>query len=76
MIEPLFTCRRVASAGASMNSPRVLRVLKGSLILTLAVLASACIVAEPREGYYDRDHGRFYHEHAWHDCGEHNDSCR
>jgi hypothetical protein len=50
--------------------------VKGSILLALAIFASGCIVAEPREGYYDRDHGRYYHEHGWHDCGEHKDSCR
>ena len=59
-----------------MINPRSsLRVWKGGLIFALAVISSACIVAEPREGYWDRDHGRFYHEHAWHDCGEHEDHC-
>ena len=59
-----------------MINPRSsLRVWKGGLIFALAVIPSACIVAEPREGYWDRDHGRFYHEHAWHDCGEHEDHC-
>jgi hypothetical protein len=46
-----------------------------ALLLTLVTLASACVVA-PREGYYDRDHHRYYHEHAWHDCGDHDDHCR
>lgn len=21
-----------------------------------------------QEGYYDRDHNRYYHDHAWHPC--------
>ncbi len=50
-------------------------VIKGSILLTLAILSCACVLAEPREGYYDRDHARYYHQHSWHDCGEHNDSC-
>lgn len=50
-------------------------VIKGSLLLALTMLSCACVVAEPREGYYDRDHARYYHEHSWHECGEHNDSC-
>jgi hypothetical protein len=58
-----------------INPRRVSNVGKGGLILALAFIASACIVAEPREGYWDRDHARFYHEHAWHDCGEHDDHC-
>jgi hypothetical protein len=51
-------------------------LIKGSLLLALTVLSSACVVAEPREGYYDRGHARYYHGHAWHDCGGHDDFCR
>ncbi len=35
---------------------------KGSLLAGLIMLASACVVT-PREGYYDSDHHRYYHEH-------------
>ena len=51
-------------------------VLKVGILLTLTIFSTACIVAEPREGYYDRGHARYYHEHTWHECGEHNDFCR
>jgi hypothetical protein len=46
--------------------------------LILATLASttACVVAEPREGYYDRDQHRYYHERAWHECSGHDEYCR
>ncbi len=44
-------------------------------LLGLIVFAAACVVV-PREGFYDRDHHRYYHEHAWHDCGEHDEHCR
>ena len=27
------------------------------------------------EGYYDRDHHRYWHESAWHDCVEHDEHC-
>lgn len=40
------------------------------LLLGVMVLMSGCVVTEPREGYYDRDHNRWYHEHAWRDCDE------
>lgn len=49
-------------------------IIKGSLLLGLLVFASACVVA-PREGDYDRDHHRYYHENSWNDCGEHNSHC-
>jgi hypothetical protein len=41
------------------------------------ILAAGCIVTPGyREGYYDRDHHRYYHENAWHECGEHEERCR
>jgi hypothetical protein len=52
------------------------RVIKGSFLMGLIALASACVVAEPREGFYDHDHHRYYHEHSWHDCAEHGEACR
>jgi len=46
----------------------------------LVSLSTGCIIAGPREGYregyYDRDHHRYYHEHAWHECTEHDNYCR
>jgi len=35
-------------------------------------------VVPPHEGYYDRPHHRWYHDHAWHDCGDRDrdDHCR
>ena len=52
------------------------RIAQFGVLLGLCTLVSACIVAGPREGYWDREHARYYHEHAWHPCGEHNDYCR
>jgi len=59
-----------------MNS-RIL-VAKAVLLLGLisASLLSGCIVAEPRDGYYDRGHHRYYHEHAWIGCREEDVHCR
>jgi hypothetical protein len=52
------------------------RIAKGSFLLSLFMFASGCIVAEPREGYWDHDHHRWYHEHAWHECVENDIHCR
>ena len=56
------------------------RVVRGTLLLGLIAASSACVVTERqpyREGYYDRDHHRYYHEHTWHECGERaNEYCR
>lgn len=61
-------------------------IFRGGILLGLIALSSACVVAEPgyhegdrqgyREGYYDRDHHRYYRENAWHDCGERDEHCR
>ncbi len=45
------------------------------LLLGLIMLASSGCVVEPREGFYDRDHHRWYHEHVWVDCREHDEHC-
>jgi hypothetical protein len=47
----------------------------GFLLLGLLSLVSGCVVAVPREGYYDHEHNRWYHEHAWQACGEHDEHC-
>jgi hypothetical protein len=51
------------------------RLVMGSFLLGLVLTSTACVVAEPREGYYDRDHHRWYHEHTWHACVEHDEHC-
>jgi hypothetical protein len=56
-----------------MNS--VQNLAKSGIALALVLFASACVVA-PREGYYDRDHHRYYHEHGWHECTERGEYCR
>jgi hypothetical protein len=53
----------------------VKRFVIGSLLVGLAVLSAGCVVA-PREGYYDRDHHRYYHEHVWVTCVDNDDHCR
>ena len=53
----------------------VKRIVIGSLLVGLAVLTAGCVVA-PREGYYDRDHHRYYHEHVWVACGDSDEHCR
>jgi hypothetical protein len=54
------------------------RIATTSLLLVLMAVMSGCVFA-PRdgyhEGYYDRDHHRYYHQNGWHDCGERDDHC-
>ncbi len=73
-----ITARARVAIHLLTRRPRMNLVKEGAqsaLLLTLVTLASACVLA-PREDYYDRDHHRYYHEHAWHDCGDHDDHCR
>ena len=55
-------------------------IIRAAIMLGLISLSTACVVAEPRggyhEGYYDRDHNRYYHENGWRDCGERDEHCR
>jgi len=51
------------------------RIARNTLIVGLIAFASGCVIA-PREGYYDGNHHRYYHENAWHDCGDHDEHCR
>ena len=52
------------------------RIARGSVLLTLISIAAGCLVAEPREGYWDHDHHRYYHDHTWHECGDRDEHCR
>jgi hypothetical protein len=37
-------------------------------------LTTACN-GEPHEGFYDREHHRWFHEHRWQECAEHDVHC-
>ena len=50
------------------------RIAASSLLFVLMGLVSGCLVG-PREGYYDGNHHRYYHENRWHDCGERDEHC-
>jgi hypothetical protein len=45
------------------------------LLVGVTLIAPGCVVAEPREGYYDRDHHRWYHEHSWVVCNGADEHC-
>jgi hypothetical protein len=49
-------------------------------MLASTLMASGCVFehdreVEPREGYYDREHHRWYHEHAWVVCDDRDTHC-
>ena len=52
-------------------------IIRGTILLGLVAFSSGCVVAGPgyHEGYYDHEHNRYYHENAWHDCGERDEHC-
>lgn len=52
---------------------RTITVRVGLLLgLIGTALVSGCVI-EPREGYWDRDHHRRWHEHAWVTCEPYED---
>jgi hypothetical protein len=50
------------------------RIIMTSSLLGMLLIMSACVIG-PREGYYDRDHQRYYHQNSWHDCGQRDEHC-
>jgi hypothetical protein len=53
-----------------------LRTLVFGILYAVTMMTAGCVVAEPREGYWDHEHNRWYHEHKWHDCHEPDAVCR
>lgn len=51
------------------------RIAKSAFLLALIGVLFAC-TGEPRDGFYDRDHHRYYREHSWHECGDRDEHCR
>ncbi len=61
------------------------RLLASSALVGFFAVSSGCVIHERdgaareegyREGYYDRDHNRYWREHTWHECREHDEYCR
>ncbi len=53
-------------------------VVRYALLFGLAAFASGCVVtpAGYREGYWDRDHNRYWQNNGWHACEERGEYCR
>ena len=53
-------------------------IARGSCLISLLAFLAGCVIAPaPHEGYYDRGHHRYYHDHSWRECREHDaDDCR
>lgn len=58
---------------ATMKS--IKRVAQGGVLLGMIGFVMGCVI-EPREGYYDQDHHRYYRDHSWHECRDRDDYCR
>ena len=54
---------------------RKIAIASGILLSSVMVLITSGCVVESREGYYDREHHRYWHEHAWHECFERDEHC-
>jgi hypothetical protein len=56
------------------------QLVKFALVIGLYTLASGCIIAPagPRyhDGYWDREHERYWWHNEWHPCSEHGEYCR
>jgi hypothetical protein len=50
------------------------RIATSTFLLGLIGLVVGCMVG-PREGNYDSDHHRYYHENGWHDCADRDEHC-
>jgi hypothetical protein len=58
------------------------RLAVSCLLVTLMAFTSGCVVERDRgyhegykEGYYDREHHRYWHDRAWRDCIENDEHC-
>jgi hypothetical protein len=66
------------------HTVRIPRLALTGLVLAVISLTSGCVVHTRdggyhdgyREGYYDREHNRWYHQKSWRDCEEHDVHCR
>ena len=58
------------------NLRHIGHIVACSVLAALVGLSSACVVAVPREGYYDHDHHRYWQDHTWHECADGDAHCR
>jgi hypothetical protein len=52
-----------------------LAVLPYLFMLNGCIVHDRTVVHEPTEGYYDREHHRWYHEHVWVECDARDRHC-
>ncbi|HUN76960.1 MAG TPA: hypothetical protein VMU40_20795 [Steroidobacteraceae bacterium] len=49
--------------------------LSSCLFAVMSMFLSGCVVGY-RDGYYDREHHRYWHDHAWVGCVDADPHCR
>lgn len=49
--------------------------LSGCVVHDRDVVAGDGYAHGYQEGYYDREHNRYWHDRTWHDCVEHDEHC-
>ena len=64
----------VESTGKDRLMKNTKRIATSAFLLGLIGLFVGCM-GGPREGYYDSDHHRYYHENGWHDCADRDEHC-
>jgi hypothetical protein len=67
-----------------MRSSRLICAMSSLLMLCCGFMLNGCVVDRehtvererpPTEGYYDREHHRWYHENAWVMCDDRDPHC-
>ena len=66
-----------------MSSSRLFGAMSGLLMVSWGFMLNGCVIDRehtverpvPYEGYYDREHHRWYHENAWVVCDDRDPHC-
>jgi len=63
------------SASGPLIMAAVMMTLSGCVVRDHEVVHDGSYSQGYKEGYYDREHNRYWHEQAWHDCTDHDEHC-
>jgi hypothetical protein len=60
------------------NVKKVPKLMVCAVWVGLVAMASGCVVRPVvyRDGYWDREHARYWYGNAWHPCGDRPEYCR
>jgi hypothetical protein len=62
-------------APGALSLAALLLGLSGCVVHDREVVHDGSYSQGYKEGYYDREHSRYWHDRAWHDCVEHDEHC-